>query len=147
MEISLRWMRKADADAVKAIQIMADPLSPEDFLDNEINKSNSICMVAETGGKVVGYVFYEIRPTKLKITHLAVDIAFRRKGVGRAMISKLFSKLTEKRSKLFVFVSEYGLDLQLFLRDLGFTAVQIINGREGHSEYKFTYELKQLVIV
>ena len=81
------------------------------------------------------------------MTYVAVDPTFRRKGVGKALIARLISKLNDKRSRLVLFVSEYNLELQLFLKGVGFKAVQVRRTDEGNSEYKFQYELNSVVVV
>lgn len=147
MEISLRWMRRDDLDAVRGIHLMVGNSRPSGFIEEEAKKSNSVCIVAEAAGRIVAFMFYELRPKMIKMTYLAVDPTFRRKGAGRALVTRLISKLNEKRNRLVFFVSEYNLDLQLFLKGVGFKAVQVRLGDEGGSEYKFQYELSGVVVV
>ena len=147
MEVSMRWMKRADMDAVKAIHLMAGDGRHPRFIEEEVNKSNLICLVAEAAGRIVAFMFYEMRPTMIKMTYVAVDPTFRRKGVGKALIARLISKLNDKRSRLVLFVSEYNLELQLFLKGVGFKAVQVRRTDEGNSEYKFQYELNSVVVV
>jgi [ribosomal protein S18]-alanine N-acetyltransferase len=146
MEVSLRWMKRADLDVVRGIHLMVGDSRPSEFIEEEVKKSNSVCIVAEAAGRIVAFMFYEMRPTMIKMTYIAVDPTFKRKGVGTALVSKLISKLNEKRSRLVFFVSEYNLDVQLFLRDLGFKAVQVKPREGGGCDYKFQYELNKMVI-
>lgn len=147
MEISLRWMKRSDLDVVRAIHLMAGDYRPSEFIEEEIKKSNSVCIVAEAADRIVAFMFYEMRPTMIKMTYLAVDPTFKRKGVGSALVSKLISKLSEKRNRLVFFVSEYNLEIQLFLRDLGFKAIQVRPREDGGGcDYKFQYELNKMVI-
>lgn len=142
MEIKLRWIKKSDLGYFKEIC----SAEGSDLIDSQIRKANVSCLVADMDGKVCGFVFYEMRKNKIKINYLMVDTAFRRKGVGSSLLSGLISKLNEKRSQICFAVSEYHLDVQLFLKNLGFKATEIVKGRDDQCDYNFLYELKGMIV-
>jgi ribosomal protein S18 acetylase RimI-like enzyme len=94
-------------------------------------------MVAETND-VVGFCIYSLEnPETFSILHLVVDKDFCRKGIGTKIINRMKSKLNEQRKILDYEVPESYLDMQLFLKAMGFKAILIRNKHEDI--FKFTY--------
>jgi ribosomal-protein-alanine N-acetyltransferase len=116
---------------VKAIEneAFSCPWTDEDFARCNSNR-NCIGMVAEVGDKVVGYMFYELHKNRLHIINFALEAAYRRQGVGRAMADKLISKLSfDRRNRLLLEVRETNLAAQLFFKQMGFRAIQTLRDR------------------
>jgi ribosomal-protein-alanine N-acetyltransferase len=98
----------------------------EDFL-RCLRQRNCIGMVAEQGEKVVGFMIYELHKAKLHVLNFAVHPSCRRTGVGRQMVIKLVSKLSNhRRTRITLAVRERNLPAQLFFRSMGFRAVRVL---------------------
>ena len=131
--VHIRYMIRRDMPEVLAIEneSYSDPWSDDDFI-KVLRQRNSIGMVAEVASgkdelKIVGHMVYEIHKTRLELLNIAVDQSFRRRGVGRQMISKLYEKLTAKRrSKIQLYVADRNLSGQLFMRSVGFKATAVV---------------------
>jgi [ribosomal protein S18]-alanine N-acetyltransferase len=100
----------------------------EDELIRCLRQRNVIGKVVEDRQKrILGFMVYELHKTRLHIINFAVGNAFKRQGVGTAMIADLIGKLsTEGRNRLMVEVREANLDAQLFFQSRGFRAVSIL---------------------
>lgn len=128
------------AEAVRIASSYGEQMD-ERRMDRLVSKSGVVCMVAEADGRVVGLMAYDIsRVSKIKLILLAVDGDVRRMGVGKSLMDILTVKLNGKRNKIELFVSEYNLGAQLFLRSMGFRAVSVASASDGSSEYKFLYK-------
>jgi ribosomal-protein-alanine N-acetyltransferase len=102
------------------------PWTEDNFLQC-LRQRNCIGMVAEHGEKIVGYMIYELHKSKLHIVNLAVQSAYRRRGIGAQMVAKLVSKLSShRRTKITLEVRETNLPGQLFFRSQGFMAQRVL---------------------
>ena len=95
---------------------------------------NCICMVAEHGEKVVGFMICELHKNKLHIMNFAVHSQWRR-------ISKLSS---HRRTRITLEVRETNLSAQHFFNRQDFKAVRVLRSFCGDSgedaflmEYRF----------
>lgn len=140
MHISNRWMLRADlAEAMRIVRASGEGVTEGD-LERMIKKSSVVIQVAESEERLLGFIAYDMsRVSKIKILSLVVDEPHRRKGVGRALVDLMVSKLNGKRNKVETSVSEYNLPAQLFLRSVGFKAVSASSEADGPSEYRFVY--------
>ncbi len=144
----VRWMIRRDMPEVVKIEeeSFQIPWTEEDFLKS-LRQRNCIGMIIEKGDKVLGFMIYELHKTKLKLLNFAVIPSHRRLSLGSQMIWKLISKLaSHRRTKITLDVRERNLSAQLFFRDLGFIANDVIrNFYEDTDEdaYCFEYELKE----
>ena len=126
--VHVRWMIRRDMRDV--LQIEHDsfpfPWQEEDFL-TALRERNTIGMVAEIGETVVGYMVYTAERTKILLVNMAVDPDYRRRGIGRTMIGRLFTKIEGggRRNRISVDLRESNLPGQLFLRDMDFRAVRV----------------------
>jgi ribosomal protein S18 acetylase RimI-like enzyme len=92
-------MKRDDLKSVMRMQKMSGEFS-KNHTQEFINKNNAICSVVEVEGKVVGFIFYEIDASSIEIDSLLVDTAFRRRGIGTELLSKLIAKLNKKRREI-----------------------------------------------
>ncbi len=126
--VHIRWMIRRDmAEVLNTEQESFEfPWIEEDFI-RCLRQRNCIGMVAESGEEVVGFMIYELHKTKLHILNFAVHREFRRQGVGQQMVDKLTSKLSsQRRTKLTLEVRETNLPAQLFFREAGFLASEVL---------------------
>lgn len=81
--------------AALELQCFSAPWS-ETALRETMERENSLFLVAECDGRLCGYVGSYYAADEGYITNVAVSGRFRRRGVGRALISTLKQKAKEK---------------------------------------------------
>jgi ribosomal-protein-alanine N-acetyltransferase len=126
--VHIRWMIRRDMSAVLEIesQSFEYPWSEDEFI-RALRQRNCIGMVAELNEVVVGFMIYELHKNRLHILNFAVNAEYRRNGVGRSMVEKLISKLSnQRRSRILLEVRETNLPAQLFFKSVGFQAVSVL---------------------
>jgi [ribosomal protein S18]-alanine N-acetyltransferase len=126
--VHIRWMIRRDMAEV--IEIEHDsfefPWSEEDFV-RCLRQRNCIGMVGELDDRVAAFMIYELHRTRLHLLNFAVHRPLRRRGVGGHMLSKLVAKLSpQRRTRISLEVRETNLPAQLFFRDNGFRAVNVL---------------------
>lgn len=128
LALHIRWMIRRDMAEVLDIEgeSFEFPWCEEDFV-RCLRQRNCIGMVAEHGDKVVGFMIYELHKTRLHILNFAVSSHYRRQGVGTQMVAKLVSKLSnQRRNRISLEVRETNLPAQLFFRESGFRAINVM---------------------
>ncbi len=152
--VHIRWMIRRDMPEVLEIenQGFEFPWSEEDFI-RCLRQRNCIGMVAEFEEQVVGFMIYELHKSRLHVLNFAVSPAYRRRGVGQAMLNKLISKLSQqRRSRILLEVRETNLSAQLFFRSAGFRAVSVLRDyyddtTEDAYLMQFTYQESEVMPV
>ena len=145
----IRWMIRGDMKRVCAIEYEAFefPWLEEDF-QKCLRQRNCIGMVAESGGRILGYMVYELHKTRLEILDFAVGAEFRGQGIGRQLMDKLKTKLSQqRRTGLLAHVSEWNLEGQKFFAAMGFKATNVERGYfeiNGEDAYRMVFELGEL---
>ena len=124
--MKMRWMKRSDLAEVSRIQE-----EDEASLGRLATLPRYVSKVAEIDGRVAGSIFYQLGRKKISIVRLAVDLRFRRTGVGSGLISSVVSKLSAERSLLEAVVCEYNLPAQLFLKSNGLRAVETVEDAGG----------------
>ena len=145
----IRWMLKEDLPTVLRIEeeSFEFPWTKSDFLSCT-HQPHCIAVVAEVQNQVVGYMIYEMAPHFFRVLTLAVDPAWRRKGIGRSLVERLINKLSpHRRHQILLEVRETNLVAQLFFRSLGFRACRIL--RNFYSDtvedaYQMAYQIPQV---
>ncbi len=142
----IRWMIRRDYPEVLGIDRAGHPPAwSEENLVCGLRERNCIGMVAERYAGVVGFMVYELRPTSLAILNLGVHPDYRLRGVGSQLVDQLVYQLTSHyRSYITVMVRETNLPAQLFFRDRGFLAVQVMHGfyaGSGGDAYRMKLEV------
>lgn len=94
---SVRAMQIKDADAVSRLerQIFSRPWSRKGFID-ALSLGNTIFLVAEEEGRILGYIGMYFSIDEGEITNVAVDPVERCRGVG-AMLLDAIKKEAEHR--------------------------------------------------
>ena len=141
----VRWLLRRDMQEVLDIEQLSF-LSPwaDDVFLRVLRQRNCIGMVIAHGERVVGFMVYELRKRSLHVLNFAVHPAWRRRGVGREMAKKLFSKLdSRRRIRITLDVSERSLDAQLFFRRMGYMCEAIDLGHfdNGDDALRMVYRL------
>jgi len=98
--VHLREMCPSDIDQIMAIEraSFSCPWSARFFLE-EIGVSYSKSLLAEVGGRVVGYLVYWQLPIGVDIHNLAVHPEFRRQGIGRYLLATMIRSASDRGSK------------------------------------------------
>lgn len=126
--VRVRWTIRRDMEEILEIERLCFefPWQEDDFI-RCFRQMNCIGMVAEVGDKVVGSMVYELHATRLHLLNFAVLPSMQRRGVGRAMMTKLLNKLSvQRRNRIVLEVRESNLDAQLFFKAMGFKAVSVL---------------------
>jgi ribosomal-protein-alanine N-acetyltransferase len=98
----------------------------EDFL-RCLRQRNCIGMCADSNDKMCAFMIYELFKTRIQILNFAVHPAYRRRGIGQQMVSRLYSKLSNhRRNRITLVVRESNLTAQLFFRSLSFSATKVL---------------------
>ena len=143
--MNIRWMLRSDLPRVLEIesQLFEFPWFEEDIVEL-LRQRNCIAMVAERGDRILGYVFYTLCDGYLDLLNLAVCPDFRRQGVATQIVNKLTLKLSlQRRTSLVVTVRDSNLDAQLFFKEKGFKAIDIIKEPyEGTDDDAYVMEYK-----
>ena len=128
LRVHIRWMIRRDMPEVLEIERASFefPWFEEDFI-RCLRQRNCIGMVAEHAEHVVGFMIYELHKTRLHILNFAVSPSVRHRAVGRQMIDKLIGKLSsQRRTHISLEVRETNLSAQIFFRESGFRATNVL---------------------
>ena len=128
LRVHIRWMIRRDMPEVLEIERASFefPWFEEDFI-RCLRQRNCIGMVAEHAERVVGFMIYELHKTRLHILNFAVSPGVRHRAVGRQMIDKLVGKLSsQRRTHISLEVRETNLVAQIFFRESGFRATNVL---------------------
>lgn len=145
-DLQIRWMIRRDMPEVLEIERQSFEFSwsEEEFL-NCLRQRNCIGMVAEHNEQIVGYMVYELLKDQLHILNFATAPNVRRKGVGSRLMQKLIGKLAMQRRQEIVFeVRETNLPAQLFFKNCGCHAVDVLRGHYVDTDedaYQMAYAL------
>lgn len=148
----IRWSIRRDLPEILTIEQACLPYSlDEGMYRDAMCKKNVIGMVAEDVSQcdcpVVGHMLYELHDDLILVMAFAVLESRRRQGFGRALIDKLKYKVvhSHKRDRIVFEVPESCLDLQLFLRAMGFRAELVLRQHleNGASVYRMVWRAKE----
>ncbi len=105
---------------------------------------SSDVLVADLGGKVVGYIAISELGRDAKIISFAVKKEFRRKGIGTKLLDTAINICKEKgKEKLFLEVRVSNIPAQSLYKKKGFKVVKIIPNyySDGESAYLMVLDL------
>jgi len=149
MNVKVRWMVRGDLAEVLEIERLSFEFqwSEQDFINALRHRSRIGIVAVEDGTDLIrGYAVYELGKSKLTLLNMAVEPCVRGRGVGSVMLEKIIDKLSpERRTRLICDVRETNLDTQLWLRNRGFKATEIIRGHYEDTDedaYRFVYRAK-----
>ena len=137
MSVTVRRMRTQDAEAVLRIneKITGTPHEAqwESKIIDHLSGNPLGCLVAEAGGKVVGFIFGDIRGWEFAIPKtgwieiVGVDPEYQGKGVARALIEKLHVYFRNHNvARVMTMVNWNDGGLVSFFRTLGFERSEFI---------------------
>lgn len=153
MNVHIRWMIRRDMPEVLAIEESSFefPWAEADFI-RYLRKRNCIGMVAEYDERVVGFMIYELHKNQLHVLNFSVRPDVRRRNIGKQMVNKLVSKLSQqRRNRILLEIRETNLAAQLFFRKLGFKATSVLRDYYDDTvedayvmQYRFASETEKL---
>ena len=91
--VTIRAANEKDVQIIAAMDkvCFSLPWSEESFYEEITRNKTARYMIAEVAGKIVGYAGVWLILDEGHITNIAVHPDFRRKGIGKALISALIS--------------------------------------------------------
>lgn len=123
-------MNSADLDEVMVIERTSYrfPWSTGFFLQ-ELQAACARSIVAETDGRIIGYVLYWLLPGSIDIHNIAVHVDFRRRGLGRRLLEKVVSEARLRSIyQVTLEVRKSNLTAQKLYESVGFVATGIRKG-------------------
>lgn len=142
IDVGIRWLVNHDHPEVLAIEHQTAESPWDGEAMNEVLRGrNVIGMVAHDQDRIVGFMIYEMEPTRINVLRFAVDEFARRLGVGTVMMDKLKRKLDPvKRQSLWFDVPDTNTVAHLFLRANGLTATMQRAEKPGERDtYRFRW--------
>lgn len=130
----IRFMRQSDLPRVAEIELgsFENPWCVKQFRKVVDQRGMRSCVAIvdnfKTGEDLVGgFMLYRILKKKYNPINLAVCPDLRRRGLGKSLVDRLIHKLTRTgKNGIEILVPEDNLNAQLFFRELGFRAVDIV---------------------
>ncbi len=126
--VGLRVMGRADLREILRIEAdsFANPWSERDFIDH-LDNPNSVALVAERNGFILGYEVFGIGARRLQLYSCVVRRAFRRHGIGSRLVEKLIAIVADRGAdRIAAKIPERNLVAQLSFRHWGFRATRIL---------------------
>jgi len=120
--VYLREVQSTDINEIMTIEraSFTSPWSARFFLE-EIRVSYAKSVLAEMEGRIIGYVIYWQLPKEVDIHNLAVHPAYRRQGIGRALLSSAIdSARSQETNRVTLEVRKSNQAAQQLYYSLGF---------------------------
>jgi ribosomal-protein-alanine N-acetyltransferase len=137
MTLPVVFLRELVPDDLPAVlQIAADCPElqwPRDEILECLRSPDTIGLVAEVNGRVIGFLVYRLDRSlhEVFVKTIAVAPAWRRHGVGRALLRAVDRHLSQGYDGVRMVVPETSLLLQLLLRDGAYRAVRLLRNWYG----------------
>lgn len=141
-DVQIRWMVRRDLPEVMEIEQLSFefPWTRDELLD-ALRTRYCIGMVAETKEQVVGFMVYNLLSQNIHVLNLAVHPAFRRRGVGRAMEAKLYTKIAQqKRERMIADVRDCNEIGQQFFYACGWQVWKVLREHYRNNEDAYRFE-------
>jgi ribosomal protein S18 acetylase RimI-like enzyme len=136
-ELTLRWIVSSDLSALRplAYQCSALQWSEDDFREC-FRSVDTIGKIAEMDGATVGFLIYKLDHDlhEVFIKNVAVAAEWQRKGIGRALIQSLDTKLAQAYERVSALVPETDTAAQFLLRDAGYKATRVFRRWYGEED-------------
>lgn len=149
-KMAVRWARRGDMPDMLRIEASLRGQYEPAWSENEIlailRRSECIGMVAEVGGKVVGWMVYELQPGRFRLHRLAVFTTFRDLlNAEDALVEKLIAKFkAHPRRRIDVVVHERDKAALALYRSHGFRATRLLRDwYEDGDGYRMTLEVEE----
>ena len=143
--IHVRWMVRRDLAEVAEIERQSFAECWEDDGFREVlRRRNVIGMVADDGGRVVGYMVYELHRHRIELLRLAVAADRRREGVGERLVAKVKGRIAPfygRRESISIDAPEDDATIEAcrFLASQGFAARLVRGEGDSPDVYRFAF--------
>ena len=134
--MEIRRMRPGDYDRVYALWMSCKNMGFNDLDDSRegiekyLNRNPGTCFVAEEGGALMGVILSGHDGRRGFIHHMAVAEAYRRRGVGKALVERALAALrAEGIHKVALVAFKYNQAGNDFWERMGFTVRDDLNYR------------------
>jgi ribosomal-protein-alanine N-acetyltransferase len=130
--LSVDRMQPEDLDEVLAIErrSFTMPWSRGAFLYEMQQNRVARCWVMREGGRIAGYICLWEIADEVHVTNVAVDPAYRRRGIGRALVGGVLDDARERRLRLIVLeVRPSNIEARRLYESFGF---RVIGRRRGY---------------
>ena len=120
--VEIRAARESDLDAIHRLEGASFPVPwRREFFVSELEASGRHCLVAVSGGRLVGYAFAMTIVDEMHINKIAVDEEYRRRGIALALMDHCTDYARKHRLTLMTLeVRRSNIGAQEFYRRLGF---------------------------
>ena len=128
--IRFRPMTIADMDEIMAIErgSYRYPWSQGFFLQ-ELQVACARSVLAEIDGRIIGYVLYWLLPGTVDIHNLATHVDYRRRGVGRLLLSQVLGHAAAQAiDRVTLEVRKSNLPAQKLYQSMGFVSTGLRKG-------------------
>ena len=128
--VDVRPLRPVDLDAIERIERRAYPTPwSRSMFAGELSKPSGICLGAFQGEDMLGYLIVARYVDAWHVMNVAVDPAWRGRGVARALLDKLFELTGEDIDRGYTLEVRVSNDSAIGLyRDLGFVETGVRRG-------------------
>jgi [ribosomal protein S18]-alanine N-acetyltransferase len=144
--VQFRPMTTADLDEVMVIERISFrfPWSAG-FFRQELQVACARSILAETAGKIIGYVLFWILPGAIDIHNIAVHADYRRQGVARVLLRQVVGEARRQSiTRVMLEVRKSNLPAQKLYQTMGFLTTGIRKGYysdNGEDALAMTLEL------
>ena len=147
-DLRFRPMTTADMDEIMVIERTSYrfPWSMGFFLQ-ELQVACARSIIAESNGRIIGYVLYWLLPGVIDIHNIAVHVDFRRRGVGRALLGKVISEAKRQSiTRVTLEVRKSNLPAQKLYGSVGFGSTGVRKNYysdDGEDALAMTFDLSK----
>ena len=130
-DVVIREMLVADLDRVMALEhdVFDTPWTVDMFIQELKRAEGTIYLVAESGGRVLGYIGAQVLGREVHVTNMAVDAAKRRRGLGSCLLIACLRRGAERGARwLTLEVRQNNQEARAFYRLFGFDEIGLRRG-------------------
>jgi ribosomal protein S18 acetylase RimI-like enzyme len=131
----IRWCIRRDMPYIMKIHEQLRTGITEDDFVKKLKGRNAVAMVYEIGDAVLGYMLYDLFGDRIQLQELYVSPRHHGMGIGSALMEKLTSKISEKRTMIELQLPAKHHNVIPFFLRMGFTS-----RCEIHSDQPVTME-------
>jgi hypothetical protein len=125
-DMPVRWMVPSDSsDVLQILKLNDNDMSKKDLA---AMRQEDICMCAFDGifGQAIGVVGYKLKPKSFELLMFYAHPKYDTIEIFEVLINSIFKKLDKNtKNRVIFWVPEEDLDVQLFLKDKGFLAIDV----------------------
>jgi ribosomal-protein-alanine N-acetyltransferase len=128
--VQFRPMTIADLEEVMAIEKLSFPCPwSAGFFRQELQMACARSILAEVGGKIIGYVLFWVLPGAVDIHNIAVHVNYRRLGVARTLLNKVIAEARRQPlARVTLEVRKSNLPAQRLYEEMGFSLTSVRKG-------------------